>query len=187
MQPQIEDSELTTDRGKVIGIGRVKIPKMLMFNREVPVLSFVAIKKTDGNYVSSCIHLQIDGYGNTLERAKIDMVNNICYFLYENFSDERCKDSCWINVFDLFKSNKISNELWDKYHAFQISLAEKNITTDDYSQLNQKIEQLQKKVNELEEQIKKMKICENNRYKLEIINPISPYMIIKWEEDKEVA
>ena len=146
---QIESSKLESVRGRVIGIGRVKIPRMNGFDYEVPLLSFVVIAKKNGGYVSSCIHLQIDGYGKTDEEAQSDMLDNILYYLDVNFNDEHCKDNCWANVLDLFESNESSSDLWDKYHAFQIMLAEKGHATDQYSQLRkrlEKIEELERKV-----------------------------------------
>jgi len=166
---QISTLELETVRGKVIGIGRVKIPKMLVFNQEIPLLSFIVIEKTDGKYVSTCIHLKMDGYGNNVDEARIDMVSNILYFLRQNFSNKHCKDNSWINILDLFKSDEISNVLWDKYHAFQIMLAEKGIATDNYEQLSEKIKQLLDEVNKLKNEIEEMK-------------KIMPHMIIKYEE-----
>ena len=175
---QISALELETARGKIIGIGRVKIPKMLVFNQEIPLLSFIVIEKADGKYVSTCIHLKMDGYGNNVDDARIDMVSNILYYLRENFSNKLSKDSSWINILDLFKSDEISNVLWDKYHAFQIMLAEKGIATDNYEQLNEKIKQLQDEVNKLKNEIEKMKNCESNKS----ISEIMPHMIIKYEE-----
>jgi len=161
---QISDSELKTPRGKVLGIGRVKIPKMFLFNKEIPLLSFVVIKKEDGKYISTCIHLQIDGYGDSVIAARIDMVSKIWYFLYENFNNRECMKKSWINILDLFKSNERSNILWDKYHAFQIMLAERDVATDKYSQLQKKIESLQDKVNKLQKEIKKLKDDEKRKY-----------------------
>jgi len=175
---QISTLEFETTRGKVIGIGRVKIPKMLVFNQEIPLLSFIVIEKTDGKYVSTCIHLKMDGYGNNADEARIDMVSNILYFLRENFRNERSKDSSWINILDLFKSDEMSNVMWDKYHAFQIMLAEKGIATDNYEQLHKKIEHLLDEVNKLKNEIERMKSCESNKS----ISEIMPYMIIKYEE-----
>jgi len=115
---QIESSKLKSVRGMVIGIGRVKIPKMSDFNYEIPLLPFVVIEKENGGYVSSCIHLQIDGYGKTVEEAQSDMLDNILYYLDVNFHNERGKDSCWANILDLFEANESSSALWDKYHAY---------------------------------------------------------------------
>jgi len=175
---QINALELETARGRVIGIGRVKIPKMLVFNQEIPLLSFIVIEKADGKHISTCIHLKIDGYGNSVDEARIDMVSNILYFLRVNFKNERSKDSSWINILDLFKSDEISNNLWDRYHAFQIMLAEKGIATDNYEQLHKKIELLQGEVNKLKNEIEKMQNCESNKS----ISEIMPHMIIKYEE-----
>ena len=154
---QIKPSKLESDRGKITGIGRVKIPKTSDFNYEIPLLSFVVIEKEDGSYISSCIHLQIDGYGKTIETARRDMLDNILFFLDRNFNNEDHKEHCWENLLDLFETNKDSGVLWDKYHAFQIMLAEWGHTTDlRYSQsalieqLWRKIEELERKVSELE-------------------------------------
>jgi hypothetical protein len=178
---QINESELAAPRGKVIGIGRVKIPKMPSFNYEIPLLSFIVIKKEDNSFVSTCIHLQIDGYGKNVEDARIDMANNIWFFLKENFNNEKCKENCWVNILDLFKSNNRTDILWDKYHTVQVMLAERGVTTDKHSQLEQKIQELKAKVAKLEEDnnIKKLNIDELNKLISEIIKSSS---IIRYEE-----
>jgi len=155
---QIPESKLKTIRGKTIGIGRVKIPKTSDFDYEIPLLSFIIIEK-EGNdgYVSSCIHLQIDGYGKTVEDAQFDMLDNILYFMDTNFNGEDDKEHCWENILDLFESNEDTCVLWDKYHAFQIMLAERGHATDRYSQLLKnlanRIEALEDRVTELEKQM----------------------------------
>jgi len=193
-ETQIKESELETARGKVIGVGRVKIPKMYGFNYEIPLLSFVVIEKEDGSFVSSCIHLQIDGYGKINdkkpdekadEKAIINMISNVYYFLYENFNNEKCKDNCWTNLYDLSKSNSRSNILWDKYHAFIYMLAEKGITMDKYSHFNKKIEDLQDKVKELEETIKEMNNQERDKLISRFITSESSNMIIKYKKMDE--
>jgi len=151
---QIDDSELRYDRGEAVGIGRVKVPRMICFNYEIPLLSFVVTKEKGRGFISSCIHLQMDGYGETEESAIIDMVNSIVYFLYENFNNEKYKESCWLTMLDLFKSNANSDILWDKYHTVQLMLAERGVATDKYSELQDKIKELEEKVKELEEKIK---------------------------------
>ena len=176
---QMTDSMLKARRGEVMGIGRVKFPKTSWFKHEVPLLSFIVIKKEDGTFVSTCIHLRIDGYGKTVEDAKIDMADNIWSFLDMNFNDERSKDICWLNIYDLFKGDKTSTLLWDKYHAVQLMLAERGIATDKYSQLLQlqnKIHELQNKVNELEKKIKEM-----NEMNAQIRKDIIPSTIVEYE------
>jgi hypothetical protein len=126
----IEYNSLMTDRGEVVGLGRVKIPKMpkLGFDCDIPLLSFVVIKQEDSNgYIATCIHLQMDGYGDTVDEAKSDMIDNIWYFLRENFKNEKYKESAWDNICDLFQSNPVSSELWDKYHILQIELAKNDV------------------------------------------------------------
>jgi len=129
---QIPESELQTVRGKVIGIGEVKVVRTMEFDYEIPSLSFVVIHKKDGNYVSSCIQLQMDGYGETAYHAQRDMADNITYYLYKNFSDEYYKEHCWENILDLFESNEDTNILWDKYHTFQIMLAEQGKNPENF-------------------------------------------------------
>jgi hypothetical protein len=152
---QIGNSELKTARGEVMGIGRVKFTKTSWFNYEIPLLSFIVIKKIDGTFVSTCIHFRIDGYGDTAENAQSDMADNIWYFLSENFNNKKCKGKCWLNMYELSKGDEISTILWDKYHAVQFMLAERGITMDKYMQLQEKIAELESNVKKLEEKIKK--------------------------------
>ena len=153
---QIPESKLKTMRGKTIGIGRVKIPKTRDFNYEIPLLSFVVIeKKDDEGYISSCIHLQIDGYGKTVEDSQRDMLDNISYFLNKNFNSEDYKEHCWENLLDLFESNEDSSALWDRYHAFQVMLAEQGHATDQHS-LSQQLKEIAKRIDDLESRVKEL-------------------------------
>jgi len=117
---QIPKSKLQTVRGKVIGVGKANVFRTPgRFDSIIPALSFVVIEKNENDgYISSCIQLQIDGYGKTIESALRDMAENIAYYLGANFTDEANKEICWTNLFDLFEINESNSILWDKYHAF---------------------------------------------------------------------
>ena len=160
---QIPVSKLETHRGKTIGIGRVKIPKTRDFNYEIPLLSFIVIEQENGGFVSSCIHLQVDGYGKSIEEARRDMLDNILYLLDKNFNSEDYKEHCWKNLLDLFETNEDSGALWDRYHAFQIILAERGHTTDHQYSQSQLIRELWRKIEELEKKVKELEL--ENRVK----------------------
>jgi hypothetical protein len=175
---QISKTELTTPRGNIVGIGRVKIPKMLGFNYEIPLLSFVVLEKENGKFISSCIPLQMDGYGDSAENARVDMVNNIWYFLNKNFNDEKYKDKCWVSMYELSKANETSNDLWDKYHAVQYMLAEKGIAMDKHSVLEKKIKELRAQVEKLEKK---------NQELDQLLSVIMNNMFVEYEPATEVA
>jgi hypothetical protein len=148
-----DESVLQTDRGKVIGFGRVKVPKMpkLGFDYEIPLLSFVVIKRNEeSGYIASCIHLQVDGYGADSTGACHDMISSILFYLRENFKHVDCIDDAWDNLYELSVSNPLSGILWDKYHALQYRLAKRGVSTDRYSLLDGKIQSLQDEVYKLE-------------------------------------
>jgi len=118
------------DRGNVVGFGKIKIPKTQEFDHEIPLLTFLDIQETETSFVSTCIHLRIDGYGNTIEKAEEDMVDNVFYFLRENFQKLSLEDA-WDNFLDLVKCDDWSNELWDAYHKVQIQLSMQRKSTDN--------------------------------------------------------
>jgi len=172
---QIQESELETEKGKVVGIGRVKIPKMSQFDFEIPLLSFVVTLETEDGatgkrdiFIASCIHLGIDGYGNKDEEAIMDMIGNICLFLYKNFCDSLYKNTRWSNILRLFKANNLSSSLWDKYHTIQLMFAERGVTTDRYSLLQKKIKALNAEVKKLEEEVEKGKTKKLNGFEFVI-------------------
>jgi hypothetical protein len=47
------------------------------------------------------------------------MVESVYYFLCENFR-KLLYENAWDNLFDLYKSDEWSNELWNAYHEVQI-------------------------------------------------------------------
>jgi len=130
MKKQISRSKLKTPRGEAIGIGRIHFSGTSKFEQSLPEMPFIVIKKEDGAFVSTCIQLRVDGYGKTVDEARVDMADNIWSFLNMNFNDERSKNRCWLNILDLCKVDRESSLLWDKYHAVQLSLAEMGIGTD---------------------------------------------------------
>jgi len=109
-------------RGEVVGIGKFKIPRTEEFDYEIPLLSFLSIKEAENSYISTCIHLHIDGYGKTEDDADKNMMKNASFFLSQNFEKLSIEDA-WDNLRDLFKSDEWSNELWTAYHEVQIQLS----------------------------------------------------------------
>jgi len=157
-------SDLKTNRGEVMGFGRVKVPRMpkLGFDYEIPLLSFITIKG-EGRYIATCIHLQLDGYGKDMQGACNDMVSNILYYLRENFKYPECVDDAWENMYGLSLSNPDTGVLWDKYHALQYGFAKKGIATDRDEEANRKIKELQEEVYRLESELKD---CMNTKSEL---------------------
>jgi len=148
-----DESVLQTNRGMVIGFGRVKVPKMpkIGFDYEIPLLSFVVIRRNaGGGYIASCIQLQIDGYGSDLSGACHDMISAILFYLRENFKYADGIDDAWNNIYELSMSNPISGDLWDKYHALQYRFAKRGMSTDRYAELDRRIQFLQDEVYRLE-------------------------------------
>ncbi|MDR2592583.1 MAG: hypothetical protein LBC59_07235 [Chitinispirillales bacterium] len=127
--------DLQTPRGKVVGIGRIKVPRMpeLGFNHDVPPLSFVVIGREDGCYVATCIHLQMDGYGDTIKDARENMVSDVYCYLQDLFAHAEDEAEAWDALYELSKSNPRSDLLWDKYHAIQFELAKKRVYTSSYN------------------------------------------------------
>jgi hypothetical protein len=146
-------------RGAVVGIGKVKIPRTQEFNYEIQLLSFIDIKESDDSFISTCIHLHIDGYGKTIEEAEEDMVENIFYYLCENFK-KLPYENAWDNLLDLYKSDEWSNELWDAYHEAQIHLSMEGRATDNIPSLSDRLKQLEDKIREWETRVKDIELEE---------------------------
>jgi Zn-dependent peptidase ImmA (M78 family) len=135
--------ELKIARGNVVGIGKVKIPSIpMLFDYNIKWLSFLDIQKSENYFISTCINLRVDGYGETKEEAESDMFESIIYFLYQNFSNLSFNDA-WENIYDLYKSDDWSKELWDVYHEAQIQLINK-------IELKTELENLEYQANERE-------------------------------------
>lgn len=144
-------------RGNVVGIGKVKIPRTQEFDYEIQLLSFLDIQESKDSYISTCIHLHIDGYGKSIEEAEEDMVENIYYFLCENFR-KLPYENAWDNLFDLYKSDEWSNELWDAYHEVQVHLSMKRIPTDNIASLLDRLKELEERIKEWETRVKDMEL-----------------------------
>ena len=147
-------------RGTVVGIGRVKIPMTQEFNYVIQLLSFIDIKESENSFISTCIHLHIDGYGKTIEEAEEDMVENIYYFLCENFK-KLPYENAWDNLLDLYKSDEWSNELWNAYHEVQIHFSMMRIPTDNIANLLNRINELEERIREWETRVKDMELEES--------------------------
>jgi hypothetical protein len=141
--------QITVSRGEVVGIGKVKIPRTQDFDYEIQMLSFLVIKGSENSFVSTCIHLQMDGYGRTPRESINDMIENISCFLKENF-EKLPIDDAWNNLEDLFKCDEWSTELWNAYHSVQIQLSMYGRSTDSVENLRKRIVQLEKRVKQLE-------------------------------------
>jgi hypothetical protein len=144
--------QINTNRGEVLGIGKLKVPRGGDFNFTIPMFSFLVIKEPDGGYVSTCIHLQIDGYGKTEQDAILDMIDSVTLFLHENFTNPVCKDMAWTRLEELLhESTHQETELWDVYHRVQVRLSMLGKSTDNTEELGKWINQLQKRVECLED------------------------------------
>ena len=86
------------------------------------MLSFLVIEEAKNSFVSSCMHLRIDGYGTADDAAVEDMINNIDYFLKVNFIRLPIDDA-WLNLKDLSHVNDDTNELWNAYRDIQFDIA----------------------------------------------------------------
>jgi len=177
-----------TDRGQVIGFGRVKIPKMpkLDFDLEVPLFSFVVTERGGGvEYIATCIHLQIDGYGISKDDAVDEMISNIWYFLHDNFKNKEYRNEAWDRLYELSKSNPRSSELWDKYHALQYHFAKKG-EPDHYTELVEKINSLESRARELEETINDVMDGVDNR-DWRILDGIKDRIVVQYQRAERSA
>jgi len=138
-------------KGQVVGIGKVKIPRTLDFNYEIPMLSFIVIKKPDGKYASTCLHLLVDGYGTAVDTAVNDMLDAIDGFLRANF-DNLEKKEAWNNLKDLSHSDDHSSPLWNAYRDFQFDLAADGKSMDSVEALKKRIKQLSRRIEQLEKE-----------------------------------
>ena len=120
----ILNRKLEIHRGSIVGIGKVKIPIIPIFNYNIRWLSFLDIQESENSFVSTCIDLRIDGYGNTKEEAEYEMFEGIIYFLCQNFGKLE-SNYAWENIYDLYKTDDWSKELWDVYREAQVQLVNK--------------------------------------------------------------
>lgn len=158
-------------RGNVVGIGKLKIPRTVDFVHEIPMLSFLVVEDPNGGFVSSCMHLQIDGYGTAEDTAVDSMVNGINAFLKSNFSRLPIGDA-WFNLKDLSHVDAETMELWNAYRDVQFNLASMGIPTDSVESLKKRISQLQHRVDQLE--------SENTQLKggLSLIVDYTPFRVV---------
>lgn len=143
---------IKVSRGTVIGIGKVKTLKSRGFIYEIPLLSFLVINEAQNNFISSCMHLHIDGYGTVEDAAVNDMIDNINYFLKANFSKLSTEDA-WLNLKDLSHIDEATKELWDAYRDVQFDLAAEGIPTDSVESLRKRISQLEAENTQLKEEL----------------------------------
>ena len=148
-------------RGVVVGIGKIKIPRTHELDYEIQLLSFLDIQESENTFISTCIHLRIDGYGKTIEEAEEDMIENIYYFLCQNFQKLQ-PEQAWENMLDLFSTDEWSNELWNAYHKVQVILSMQGKTTDNIANLMERLNQLTERVKELEAKVKDAELKKNH-------------------------
>jgi hypothetical protein len=120
---------ITTTRGRVRGIGELTVSSTAL--PEIPLLSFIVIKMEDTDerfpvfaYVSTCIQLQMDGYGETAKEAIDNMCKHCAEYLEAIFTDEKCKQHAWRNLRELFHLGETSLKLQNAYNDARLSLAE---------------------------------------------------------------
>ena len=107
--------DITTARGEVVGIGKIKVFPSNNLPYEIPMLSFLVVKEAENTYSSICIHLRIDGDGSSPEEARENMKDHILDFLQVNFTEERAQGPAWDHLKELFLLDDTTRELWDAY------------------------------------------------------------------------
>jgi hypothetical protein len=140
---------VTTSRGEVVGIGKIKVFPSNNLPYEIPMLSFLVVKEQENVYSSICIHLHIDGDGSSPEEARENMKDHILDFLQENFTKERAQGPAWDHLKDLFLLDGTTGELWDAYRTLQVKFSQDGIQTDITAELLDRIEYLQNQINRL--------------------------------------
>jgi hypothetical protein len=136
------------------------------FNHEIQLLSFLSIKESEDSFISTCIHLRIDGYGKTEEMADENMVKNVWNFLSQNFS-KLSIEAAWDNLRDLFNSDDWSSELWDAYREVQIQMSIRGQQTDPTAEFVQRLNNLEKEKKKVEKQAKDLR---EEKDRFEIMN-----------------
>jgi len=136
-------------RGEVVGIGKVKIPRTMEFRHEIPMLSFLVIQEPNGKFISSCMHLRIDGYGIADDASVDNMIDSINSFLKANFTRLSIGDA-WENLKDLCHIDDDTIELWNAYRDVQFNLAAMGVPTDSVESLKKRIAQMQQRIEQLE-------------------------------------
>jgi hypothetical protein len=163
-----EPMKILLPRGEVVGIGKFKFKKTAMLKLEIPRLSFVLIKESEASFISTCIHLRTDGYGETKEYAILDMIDSAYYLLKENFSNPN-KEKAWESLNDWFQCDEWASPLWNAYHSVQIEMAKEGWLTGSFDLLEQKIKDPEQRLEaeearSLEENILKYKKTMSLRY-----------------------
>ncbi|MDR3138412.1 MAG: hypothetical protein LBT95_01930 [Treponema sp.] len=140
---------VTTSRGEVVGIGKIKVFPSNNLPYEIPMLSFLVVKEQENVYSSICIHLHIDGDGASPEEARESMKDHILDFLHENFTKERAQGAAWDHLKSLFLLDGTTGELWDAYRTLQVKFSQDGIQTDITAELLDRIEYLQNQISKL--------------------------------------
>jgi hypothetical protein len=140
---------ITTARGEVVGIGKIKVFPSNNLPYEIPMLSFLVVKEGENMYSSICIHLRIDGDGSSPEEARENMKDHILDFLQVNFTEERAQGPAWDHLKELFLLDDTTCELWDAYRTLQVQFSQDGIKTDITAELLDRIENLQNQINKL--------------------------------------
>ena len=165
---------INVSRGTVIGIGKAKIPRTSDFDHEIPMLSFLVIRESETSFISTCIHLRIDGYGNTPKGSMSDMVENAYHFLHKNF-ERLSPEDAWDNIRSLYKTDAWSNELWDAYHEIQIQSSIQGKSLDNVSSLWSRLERLAGRVKQLESLEKYSVLDEIEKLAYDLIVDYTPF------------
>lgn len=151
------------ESGKVVGIGKLKIFMTENFPHEIPTLSFVMAKDSDGHFVATCIQLIIEGIGETTDSAMENMRTHVMDFLTTLFT-EMSSDDVWEQLHELFNENMMQ-DLWAVYRDFQLNLAEQGISTSTKSALYDRIAELEKQIADLKALVEK-----NERFEIRIVD-----------------
>jgi hypothetical protein len=162
-----QSPDIRVQRGRVVGIGRLKVIPNQVFPWKIPTLSYVVIEMEPDYFVASCIQLWKDGYGDTPDSAVAQMKERCKKFLRTIFNGEYKVDA-WENLYHRFKTDAVSDELRDAYYEAQLRLAQKGVSMGLETALEERINLLEKQISDTEDMLAKQKTLQEQVNRLSL-------------------
>ena len=156
METGASDEAIKVPKGEVLWIGDINILPIEGIIEHFPRLSFLTVrarkivprkprtpealaKEARKAFICTCINMQINGYGETPEKAEMNMLERTYDILlcYLGMSHEG-----WDIIRELFKSREESSGLWDAYNEAQIRMMISALSGSGHSDLSFRIYEL---------------------------------------------
>jgi len=155
--------------GNAIAIGKIRLLPGYELKQRMPMLHFIVLKNSQGEYSATCIQLRVDGYGDDITSSLNHLKENVLDFVKGTFKNAPTVEDAYGSLYALMEIDAWATEWWNAYRKLQMKLSLQGIITDLFEQQEAEINFLKEKIADLQQK-KRMEPKTKQEFSAEIVD-----------------